>query len=406
MTVWRLIAVVVIFMGVTAGWMILGTSVQFRTDSGFRDLGIQVQDLWGSPHTQSAPVVHYSAPGVRTQGLELDSGDVDVDLKLDHRRKGLLWYSTYDVGFRALYTIHNPLEETVTATVTVQFPSYGAMYDDFVFRVRDVESTPNGDINDGLISVVDLAPGEEVEIELAYKSRGMDRWRYSFSDGVTTVRDFVLTVNTDFDDYDFPSGTISASEKNRTAAGWELVWDFQSLVSDFDIGVEMPHKLNPGDLASRMSYFAPVSLMFFFTVLIVLGVVRSVALHPMHYFFLGASFFAFHLLFAYLVDHIAIELAFIIAAVVSLGLVLTYLGRVTGWRFALREAALSQFLFLVMFSYAFFFEGYTGLVVTIGAVITLAILMQVSAKVDWTGVFKKNGKGSRDRVPVVGDQGL
>jgi len=392
-TVWRLVAVVVIFIGVTVGWMILGTSVQFRTDSGYLDIGRQVEDLWGAPHTQSAPVVHYSAPGVREQGLELDSGDVTVNLKLDHRRKGLLWYATYDVGFHALYTIHNPLAETATATVTVQFPSYGAMYDDFVFRAGDVESTPNGDIDDGLLAILDLAPGEAAEIELAYNSRGMDRWRYSFSDGVTTVRDFVLTATTDFEDYDFPSGTISASEKNRTSAGWELVWAFESLVSDFDIGVEMPHKLNPGELASRMSYFAPVSLLFFFTVLVVLGAVRGVTLHPMHYFFLGASFFAFHLLFAYLVDHIAIELAFVIAAVVSLALVISYLGRVTGWRFALREAAPSQFLFLVMFSYAFFFEGYTGLVVTIGAVITLAILMQVSAKVDWTEIFKKkNGR--------------
>jgi len=163
-TVWRLVAVVVIFIGVTVGWMILGTSVQFRTDSGYLDIGRQVEDLWGAPHTQSAPVVHYSAPGVREQGLELDSGDVTVNLKLDHRRKGLLWYATYDVGFHALYTIHNPLAETATATVTVQFPSYGAMYDDFVFRAGDVESTPNGDIDDGLLAILDLAPGEAAEI--------------------------------------------------------------------------------------------------------------------------------------------------------------------------------------------------------------------------------------------------
>ena len=51
-----------------------------------------------------------------------------------------------------------------------------------------------------------------------------------------------------------------------------------------------------------------------FAVLVVLGAVRGVNLHPMHYFFLGASFFAFHLLFAYLVDHILLDLAFVIAA--------------------------------------------------------------------------------------------
>jgi inner membrane protein involved in colicin E2 resistance len=70
-------------------------------------------------------------------------------------------------------------------------------------------------------------------------------------------------------------------------------------------------------------------------------------------------------------------------------LVISYLWRVMGRRFALREAGVSQFLFLVLFSYAFFFEGYTGLVVTIGAIITLAMLMHVTAQVDWAEVFRK-----------------
>ena len=150
----------------------------------------------------------------------------------------------------------------------------------------------------------------------------------------------------------------------------------------------MPSKLNPGPLASRMSYFAPVSLLFFFTTLIVLGAVSDKNLHPMHYFFLGASFFSFHILFAYLVDHLLLETAFLIAAVVSMTLVATYLYRAAGARFAF-WVGVAQLVFLVLFSYAFFFEGYTGLVITIGAILTLAIMMQLTAKVDWVEIFRK-----------------
>ena len=39
------------------------------------------------------------------------------------------------------------------------------------------------------------------------------------------------------------------------------------------------------------------------------------------------------------------------------------------------------------FSYAFFYEGFTGLAVTIGAIITLFILMQVTARINWSEVF-------------------
>jgi inner membrane protein involved in colicin E2 resistance len=151
--------------------------------------------------------------------------------------------------------------------------------------------------------------------------------------------------------------------------------------------MDLPNRLNPGPVASRITFFAPVSLLFFLTVMVMLGVVRGESLHPMNYFFLAAAFFAFHLLLAYLVDHVSIHAAFAIAAATSLGLVVSYLRVVTGMRRALLQAGAAQLVFLVLFSYAFFFEGYTGLTVTLGAVITLFALMQLTARVRWAEVF-------------------
>jgi hypothetical protein len=389
MTVRRLVAIVIIFAGVSVAWAILGTSIIVRTRSGYDTLGEQVEELWGAAHVQKAPTVVLSAPGQADWQVGLAASDIDVQLQLEHRRKGLLWYATYDVAFDGHYTLQNPLDQVVTATVLFEFPSSSAIFDDFEFRVQQVKVTPGGKTGHGLTAVVQMDPRDQAEIHIAYKSRGLDYWLYSFADEITTVKDFTLRVNTDFDGYNFPAHTISATEKLRTSEGWELCWQFENLVSDFDVGVEMPSKLNPGPLASRMSYFAPVSLLFFFTVLVVLGAVSGTNLHPMHYFLLGASFFSFHILFSYLVDHVLLELAFVLAAAVSMALVISYLWRVVGRRFALLEAGVSQLVFLVLFSYAFFFEGYTGLVVTIGGIITLAVLMQVTAKVDWAEVFSK-----------------
>jgi hypothetical protein len=67
----------------------------------------------------------------------------------------------------------------------------------------------------------------------------------------------------------------------------------------------------------------------------------------------------------------------------------SYLRRVAGARLALGEAAVAQIVFLVLFSYAFFFEGYTGLTVTIGAIATLFVLMQATARVNWTRAFAR-----------------
>jgi len=67
--------------------------------------------------------------------------------------------------------------------------------------------------------------------------------------------------------------------------------------------------------------------------------------------------------------------------------VTSYLRIVADVHFAVARAGMAQLVFLVLFSYAFFFEGLTGLTVTIGAVVTLFVLMQATARVDWNRVF-------------------
>ena len=99
--------------------------------------------------------------------------------------------------------------------------------------------------------------------------------------------------------------------KRRTAAGWDLVWKYSNLVSGSNISLDMPARLQPGQLAGEISYFAPVSLFFFLFLMLIITTQRGIDLHPMNYFFLAASFFAFHLLLAYLADHVDIHLAFL-----------------------------------------------------------------------------------------------
>ena len=150
----------------------------------------------------------------------------------------------------------------------------------------------------------------------------------------------------------------------------------------------MPKKINPGPMAARISYFAPVSLGFFFFLIFLISLMRGVEIHPMNYFFLAAAFFAFHLLLAYLVDHISIHAAFVICSAVSIFLVTSYMRLVVCNRFAYIETGLSQFVYLIGFSYAFFFDGFTGLTVAIGSIVTLFVVMQMTAKINWSERFQ------------------
>lgn len=394
MSVPRLVAIVFIFACVSLAWLVLAGVTVIRTQEVSRQLTPQVGELWGPPLTQVAPtaVITSADRSARPSTVPIESSEIVVNLHLDYRQKGLLWYSTYTVDFDGKYKFVNPFEQPVTMTVQYTFPAPNTLYDNFKFEINGTRVLPDSDLTRGVSTTITLNARETANVNVTYRSRGVDRFLYKFGSGITNVKNFTMIVTTDFREFDFPQQTVSSSLKEPTANGWKLTWKFDSLVAGFNIGVEMPKKLQPGTLASQMSLFAPVSLLFFFTVLVIIGAVRGHNLHPMHYFFLGASFFAFHLLFAYLADHVALEVAFVVSALVSLLLVVTYVGRVANWKFALREVGLSQFLFLVLFSYAFFYQGYTGLVITIGAIITLAVMMQVTAKVNWEQVFQVKPK--------------
>ena len=422
MRVTRLFAIGFIYCGTALAWFVLGGSIVQRTGDSDERLAREVAQLWGGHHAQVAPDAWIERPRLVTEDVEekdakgeshrrkvtktvldavpvaIDSSRVEVDLKLDPRRKGLLWYDTYGVDFAGRYRVHSPDEVARTLSVHLAFPSTQAIYDRFVFRVNGREAPPANDLSRGVIQSVALGPGAHAEIEVLYRSRGFGPWTYAFSPAaVSQVRDFVLDMKTDFAAVDFPVGTLSPSTSTSEGAGRRLAWRFDSLVTGQKIGMDPPDRLNPGPFASRVTFFAPVSLLFFLTLMVMLGVLRRRSLHPMNYFFLAAAFFAFHLLLAYLVDHLNVHLAFAIASLTSVFLVVSYLRLVAGMRLALLEAGLAQLVFLVLFSYAFFFEGYTGLTVTVGAVATLFVLMQVTGRVDWAEVFASGGDPAPSR---------
>ncbi len=411
----RVAAILVIFLCSTAAWVVLGGTIMARTYSSGSSLQKRVASTWGSPQAQGPPAASYTVVSYKDaesledgkkvvrkvevkeqRQLSLDGSRIDVRLDLDPRQKGLLWYSTYKVAFAGKYTFV-PTAETEQVTIRLPFPAAQALYDDLAVSVDGTpievtsetsESTPQGSPTVAAVrGKTSAIPGKPLVVDVRYRSQGLDTWRYDFgvaAGSVAQVRDFELKMTTNFSDIDFPDNTLSPTSKHRVDLGWRLHWDYESLVSGYAIAMAMPEKLQPGPLAGRISFFAPVSLFFFFFVMLLITTLRRIELHPVNYFFLAAAFFAFHLLLAYLVDHIDIHLAFIISSAVSLALVVSYLRLVVGMRFAAVEAGLTQFLYLVLFSYAFFFKGFTGLTVTIGAILTLFVAMQLTGRIRWS----------------------
>lgn len=390
MSIKRIIAIVVIYLLACGGWMILGTTTAVRSDSFARDLGADVRALWGGELVQDAPGL-VDVDG--NEFLALAGSEVSVALDLEHRRKGLVWYPTYTCRFDGSYRLANPGATPLRAELRIALPDPDASYHDVELRLGERDLAAASDPRRGVAEEVILAPGEEQVLHLAYRTRGLRSWRYRPGAHLGRVRDFALTIRTDFTDYDLPVDGIAADEvevlKPGEAGGEQLVlrWATPEMITSRSIGVVAPDRLNPGPLSARMTFFAPVCLGFFFLILATVTVVRGVPIHPMHYLFVAGGFVAFHLLFAYLVDMVPVHLSFLVAAVTSVGLVTTYLRSAVGDGLPTIWVAAGQLCFLVLFSYSFFIHGATGLTVAIGSVLFLGFLMRITATVDWNGFF-------------------
>ena len=400
----RIAAIVFILVCTSIAWAILGSTILARTYSPLSgELKSRVAASWGTAQEQPPPTASYQHEVSRfvsdkkvlkeikttsTIPLNLESSKVDVALDLAHRQKGLLWYSTYAVAFQGDYSFTNISGTGQDVTFYLNFPSQQAVYDDLAMSV-DNQPIPVKNAGPGVEGTAHVATGRTSVLHVGYRSQGLDSWRYKFGDGVSQIHNFALTMHTNFKDIDFPENTISPTAKQETGNGWNLAWTYKNFVSGYEIGMAMPEKLQPGPLAGEISYFAPVSLFFFFFLIFIITTLRGIDLHPMNYFFLATAFFAFHLLLAYLVDHISIHLAFGICSLISISLIVSYLRLVVGIRFAALEAGLAQLIFLVLFSYAFFYKGFTGLAITIGSILTLFVVMQMTGRIRWDEQFAK-----------------
>src|SRR5256884_1056212 len=264
----RIGAIIAIFVCTAVAWAILGSTVFYRTYNAESGVAGRVASTWGAPQAQAPAVIAREWPEEKTVEVEekgkkttrmekqthsepvkIDASRVAATLHIDYRQKGLLWFSTYKVDFDGAYTFQNPTSREEEFVFQLQFPAQQAVYDNVQLLLDDKPLAVTFSGSQALARMR-LAAGAKSVLHAAYRSQGLDSWRYTFARGnadgngkeISQARDFHLLVNTDFSGFDFPDNSLSPTEKRQTANGWELQWNYQNLVSGFDIALKMPQE--------------------------------------------------------------------------------------------------------------------------------------------------------------------
>ena len=131
----RIAAIGFIVICTSIAWAILGSTIFYRTYSTDEQLKSRVSSSWGTAQEQTPPTAGYQVvshkqvastengiTAVRTVeekssvSLPLEQTRANAALQLDYRRKGLLWYSTYQVDFSGAYRFSNPSDQAQDVT--------------------------------------------------------------------------------------------------------------------------------------------------------------------------------------------------------------------------------------------------------------------------------------------------
>src|SRR6266567_1193711 len=253
----RIVAIIAIFVCTAVAWAILGSTIFYRTYNAESGLSGRVASTWGAPQGQAPPAIARewqeektveveekekkttrTEKQIHSEAVKIDASRVAATLHIDYRQKGLLWFSTYKVDFDGAYTFQNPTLREEDFLIQLPFPAQQAVYDNVQLLLDDkpLAVTFSGS---QAVARSRLAAGAKSVLHAAYRSQGLDSWRYTFSRAnaerstarenadeggkeISQARDFHLLVKTDFSGFDFPDNSLSPTEsgRRRTAGSW------------------------------------------------------------------------------------------------------------------------------------------------------------------------------------------
>ena len=103
----------------------------------------------------------------KRHAIPLQSSRVEVDLQLEHRRKGLLWYATYRVIFAGTFTVANETDQTREARFDFTLPDPDAVYDDFIVSIGGAQVSAPPIVSGHLVQPIHLPPGARRTVRIS-----------------------------------------------------------------------------------------------------------------------------------------------------------------------------------------------------------------------------------------------
>ena len=368
-----------------AVWLMFGMRLEYRTyKASYKQLE-SVKQIWGGNLAQPMPSVRYKRSGSDVSRLsrgEIRSADIGVVLHMDYRKKGLVYYTGYNAEFTGTYQVANPENEKIYLSFIFPYPTRQneGMLQNVKLLVNGEEDTADTEYQPSLaLWTGTLEPEQSLDFTVRYQGRGLDRFVYGFEAG-RQINNFSAEIEVHgAHKLDYPVATMPPTEEpQRTEDGKVLVWKLDRAMTQLNLGVILPDRLDVEKQLAVMSFRAPF---FFLLFLVSAALIIHLARKPPQFIPLAVmsfTYFLFYPLFAYLLMYIDLVVALVISFAAIGLLLLNYARLLYGLQVA-TAVFLAYTFYLGITTVAALLPSYTGLILTIEGVVLMGIVMQVLA---------------------------
>lgn len=311
----------------------------------------------------------------------LVSAKIDVDVRLNYRQKGSAYYTCYDDAWKLDYLVRNRSEKTTEAEFVFPMPADQGVYDQFTILVdgknlaEQLSCTGNAQT-----WTLPMKPGQEIRVQVAYASRGMDYIRYR-PQRMATRESYLVTMHITpdpqrgkrrlvwKDDMGLPIGSMTPPTiKDSPADNQPMVleWDLKSAATSLDMGVILPKIPQPGYYGARLLHEAPWGLMLLVAALVVSWILLGRQADLFSLALLALAYYLFYTLFAYLSDPVeSFSSCFMLAGLATVALAAVYLWLGWGLNFAAHQTLALVAIFTFYYPLAVTTDEYSGLLVQV-----------------------------------------
>ncbi|MEM6796230.1 MAG: hypothetical protein AAF725_19825 [Acidobacteriota bacterium] len=351
-----------------------------RQNFATSELYQEVTQRWGTPIEQPVPSVRYVESGTvfnRLESLPLAGQKVRVDAAMNYRKRGLVYFSGFDFRFDGAYRLRNDRGKTLDLVFVFPLSMIRdqVLLSDLRFEVGgEAQPVELADGRDRLRWTGRLQEGEEIEIDIAFRGRGLDSFVYRL-DPALPVRDFSFELAIAGDrGFDYAAGVLPAAEVAESAEETVLTWRYDSLESGVSVGAILPAEEAWDAVLLQMLRHGLAAFLLFFASLIALFERFSVKPRFFQMYLLAAGWAFFYVLLPYLAALVHFYAAWLLSAALVGALLTRFLVALTERRAAPWVAALLA-ASLVIPTLAVVLRGYTGLIYTLEILVLLAVLM-------------------------------